>query len=1224
MEQQQIEKDKDKDKDKDKLPNNQEHETEKQLRMASAGSLLDLSNSASHYPSSPNSSSSSSAPILPPIKSQSLSTDQPSESTDNALPSTTNLSNNTNNNANSLSDSNTTTNPIPVPGSLGPLHTSLQARKIENSAYQDLPTPIYQRKSYGSPTSVLTPPNDTHAQHQTTPGSGPPSHSRRPASSSSIGSISSSFVGRGGHHAHLLPPKEVTDTWQDYDHGVWKCTQKSMDGVSLSAETISNLFNEFVIRYHPILPVVDISRGPQKIYMLCPSLFWTIMTVASRRYDRDGKLMLKLTPLLKTCLSEITISPVTKFAPGDCPKPFLNVASVYTVQAFIIFTMWPSITSSLSADSSWNTAGLAMYSAIRVGLHCPGYARDFGRIKADNPIYPQISEQIRTWICCNIVSQTVATVYGFPAFTSFDASVISACQSNSSVDVPETIKKLMMVEHLEEEIAKTLNSNPKDPLGLSDLSERLSLIQILSRKLDELEMQLGEVDNLCRFVLLGARVHLLTYYFLDNGGYTELQLEKGIIQVYNSALALMEHADMANSHDRTFFKYLPGIYAQILWQSTAIICKVYHSPFSRFVDAEAGQVYYFSCVSLISKASIFKHDMMYRASEIMQQVWRLYASLARHNAIPPRIRIRTRMSASVFFDALWTMREECGIRSAAPAILNQRNTEEEEEDDEDGEVDEEDDYEYDEEDDEGIMSKSPDHNKGIINNDETREEIMSDINNKSVEVNQTPTMAMNSDSPLTQTKRGSISPRSTTGIADRNSESFENQQVDVRINLEEKSLPVLNPSSGPTSSPVPVPGSVSAPVSTTSPSASGISKASLSPKTVGSPIARIQQQQQPVSIRRNSIDSNVAASSVPFTEPIQFRKDRLHSPQQRQNQNQQRQQQQQQHQQQQQQQQVPLSVTKPEEPAVVKKATKRKRRPRQPKNQSVQSEGNNNTANAIATNVASSSSSRFTASNHSQPIVPDGSTGNGQFITPSGPNGPISTSSIQNVSGTTIKSNNNGNNNNSLISSNTLPPSSSIPSQTASYSQSSFPTHMTLTGANIGSEPSLQNMESLPTSSPLVTSILPGQPVPNTNNGYQQQLPQSGIPNPNPNPNPNSNNTGISTTTSPDDMLLSWNTEFIRDVALLMSDYGFRDDEVFPIDSLQGSYGPYGYSGTTSGVASGAGTNTPTASSSQPGGISTAFPINNNNNNNNSNNNANTTNNNNNNNNNQVNFGNFY
>lgn len=458
-----------------------------------------------------------------------------------------------------------------------------------------------------------------------------------------------------------------------------KCSPKTIETLTLTSETIKNLFVEFVNKYHPFLPVVDVSRGPENIYRQCPSLFWTIMAVASRRYDKDGELMLKLAPLLKTCLSEITISPTTRFISGESNEPFFNVASVYSVQSFLIYTMWPPLTSSISADSSWNMAGIATFSAIRVGLHCPGYAKDFGRIKADNPIYPKISEQIRTWTCCNIVAQTVATVFGFPSFTSFDASVVSACNSDSEIDIPEQIRQMMAIQHLESEIERTLNSNLQDPLGLADISERLSLIQLMARKLDTLELNLGRLDDIRRFGLLAARVHLMTYYFFDAAKIPHLQHQKGMIQAYNASLALIEHAESSARRSRDFIKYIPSAYVQTLWQTTAIITRIYHSPFAEVVDTTAGKSSFRACVHLISRASLLKHDMAYRASEIMPQLWQIYGAFSRRGTASTKLSVRTRMAASVFFDSLWAMREECGIRSVAPTELNQRNVQNDDE-----------------------------------------------------------------------------------------------------------------------------------------------------------------------------------------------------------------------------------------------------------------------------------------------------------------------------------------------------------------------------------------------------------------------------------------------------------------------------------------------------------------------------------------------------------------
>lgn len=473
----------------------------------------------------------------------------------------------------------------------------------------------------------------------------------------------------------MLPPKLLD--------GALACEPKTLEGLTIGSGAIRDLFLEFVHKYHPFLPVVDVTRGPEEIYTLCPSLFWTIMAVASRRYDKDKELMMKLAPLLKSCLSDITISPITRYGGGD--KPNFNLASVYSVQAFLIYTFWSPLTSSMVADSSWSSAGIALFNAVRVGLHCPGYAREFGRVKADNPNYPKISEQIRTWTCCNIVSQTVGTVFGFPSFTSFDASVVSACHHDSEIDIPEQIRQMMSIQHLEHEVEKTLNSNLQDPLGLSELSERLSLIQIMARKLDTLELNIGPLDDIRRFGLLAARVHLMTYYLLDREGISTLQQQKGIIQAYNSSLDLIDHAYKASQRNRNFIKYMPGCYVQTLWQCSATITRVNHSEYAEFVDTTAGKEIFTNCVKLISRASILKHDMAYRATEIMQQLWQIYSSLHRRKKASLKLSVRTRMAASIFFDSVWSMREECGgIRSVAPTVLNQRNNPIEEDEDSNG------------------------------------------------------------------------------------------------------------------------------------------------------------------------------------------------------------------------------------------------------------------------------------------------------------------------------------------------------------------------------------------------------------------------------------------------------------------------------------------------------------------------------------------------------------
>lgn len=477
------------------------------------------------------------------------------------------------------------------------------------------------------------------------------------------------------------------------------CEEKTLDAITLSPETIKSLYLEYVANYHPILPVVDVMKGPEKIYKLCPALFWVMMFVSLRRVHDDASrnLLLTLSPIIKDILAEITISPITRYNPTEEDEPILNACSVYSVQAFLIYTYWPPITSSLSADTSWNTIGLALFHAIRIGLNSPmSQSVSNGNNHTRTPQQLSMAhEQTKTWIVCNIVSQTIATAFGFPAFVQFDSSIWSSLRSSSPMKISKSVRFMLEIALFSDQTAKTLNSNPMDTYGLIDPTERLPLLKILIRQLDELEIKLVDElpsnDSYRKFQLLQARVNLLTYYFMDSSRIAFFELQKGLVRLYNSAISLINFAHLCTSRDKNFIKYLPGVYVLGLWQASCIIAKLIHSPLKKSIDIGSGKQSYQAAITLAAKASILKHDMAHRSSGIMRNMWQVLRSLDEKKLSTLTIDIRSRMSASVFFDCLYLLRDQVGMLK-----LNSRNDTQEaiEGDDNEGTASNEDDEEY--------------------------------------------------------------------------------------------------------------------------------------------------------------------------------------------------------------------------------------------------------------------------------------------------------------------------------------------------------------------------------------------------------------------------------------------------------------------------------------------------------------------------------------------------
>lgn len=436
------------------------------------------------------------------------------------------------------------------------------------------------------------------------------------------------------------------------------CEEKNLEDVSLSAEMIKSLFLEYVQNYHPILPIVDVTRGPERIYRLCPALFWVIIYVTLRRYNEDKSLLVQLSPLVKNILAEITISPIARYNPTEEDEPLMNSCSVHSVQAFVLYSMWPPLTSSLSADSSWSTIGVALYQAIRIGLHTSGQLiEQYAGVEEQVQQYEMAKEQMKTWVFCNIVSQHIASAFGYPAFVQFDTFSAQQC------DLPVMTRHIMEIAQFEDQVCKTLNLATFS--GAAQTNERIALLKVLANQLDDLELKVvlecSQENGFRKLQFILARIHLLSFYFLDAENISPFELSKGLVRLYNASVSLIEHVQMCQAKNSRFVEYLPAVSILNIWQASFFIVKLANSPMKSVIDGNAAKEIYSIAVDLVAKASIMKHDVSYRGSGIMRNMWQLFSRLDEKNQVTLRISIKSRMAASVFFDCLSLLRDKVGL-----------------------------------------------------------------------------------------------------------------------------------------------------------------------------------------------------------------------------------------------------------------------------------------------------------------------------------------------------------------------------------------------------------------------------------------------------------------------------------------------------------------------------------------------------------------------------------
>ena len=150
---------------------------------------------------------------------------------------------------------------------------------------------------------------------------------------------------------------------------------------------MSDSLTSFFTFYHPFMPFLDSTRTPDEFYQSSPLLFWTIISVATRRYDLSllTSLAVPLSDLLWKTLAEV-------------PQNYI------VVKALSVLCTWPLPISSTSSDPTFMLCGLMMQIALQIGLHRPSHAQDFSKFKVELR-EEELRDRVRTWATCNACAQ---------------------------------------------------------------------------------------------------------------------------------------------------------------------------------------------------------------------------------------------------------------------------------------------------------------------------------------------------------------------------------------------------------------------------------------------------------------------------------------------------------------------------------------------------------------------------------------------------------------------------------------------------------------------------------------------------------------------------------------------------------------------------------------------------------------------------------------------------
>lgn len=436
----------------------------------------------------------------------------------------------------------------------------------------------------------------------------------------------------------------------DYDHKVQLAEgTRVLGGTILYPEQSTKLFQEFFRFYHPFIPVLDPEKPADHYFELCPLLFWTVVLVAARRHEENAMLFTGLK--------------------GDYEKlVWSTIASVpqnyHVVKALAILCSWPLPTPSTSSDQTFLLSGTMRQIALQTGLHRPSHVQDFSRNKVDLR-EEDVQDRLKTWAVCNIVSQNVSTAYGQPSETIYDWTLTTLPQPGGKHSNPcDALYWSLQIERFVDKVSRKFYSNSSDPIGISSDQERATWISLLVEDYRQLEGQIELHGSAIELLYLrAAGLHLRLSAFFDST--TSLNYITDLLELYNATSVFLRAAFALQSDDSehlSVLKYASRHIVMMILAGGFTLMKMLNSFFARHIDIPSSKMLFSNTIRGIRSISIANNDLPARLAEVLAQLWHSYGAGMRSNSGPVdsslQLKVRSRMSMSLVFDAVWRWREE--------------------------------------------------------------------------------------------------------------------------------------------------------------------------------------------------------------------------------------------------------------------------------------------------------------------------------------------------------------------------------------------------------------------------------------------------------------------------------------------------------------------------------------------------------------------------------------
>lgn len=137
----------------------------------------------------------------------------------------------------------------------------------------------------------------------------------------------------------------------------------------------------------------------------------------------------------------------------------------------------------------------------------------------------------------------------------------------------------------------------------------------------------------------------------------------GLLKAFDTSKALVTKLQKVDTVS-DFMRHCPASYSRITSLAALFLLRLERSNFADTLGVEGGEQAFNAALSLLRRVSSEENDLPDRTSKILAQLWSVQGR-SQQSSQEPRLKLRSRLAASLLHDELWNWRETFGGQGSA-------------------------------------------------------------------------------------------------------------------------------------------------------------------------------------------------------------------------------------------------------------------------------------------------------------------------------------------------------------------------------------------------------------------------------------------------------------------------------------------------------------------------------------------------------------------------------